>query len=149
MWVRSQKEIDSLMKLQKIRLIADSYGIYMKPCRVGSLYIIPLFFWYDYSFGEPETELMNSWTDFYACKSPNGKSMKDVNDFFTSLNIEIQKNENDTIITFSHFLPSIGLLPAFIPIEKRFIYPVMGSTLLMDNIKKSKLFNSYLRAQSY
>ncbi len=136
LWVRFDNEINSFMKFQKIKKVADNYGIHMKPFSLGCLSIIPLLSWYDYTFGEPDKELINSWSDYFACRWPKGKDMNEINDFFISMNHEYLKTKNEKIISFSHFMPSISLLPSFIPSNKRFIYPVMGSALLMEQIKK-------------
>ncbi len=136
LWVRFEKKIDSFIKFKEIKLLANYYGVHMKPYSFKELSIVPLYSWYDYTFGEPSKELINSWTDFTACKWPFNYDVKSVNNYFNSINDEFIKVSNRKIISFSHFLPSIELMPSFIPKDKRFIYPVLGSTLLMKYIKQ-------------
>lgn len=136
LWVHYNRGIDSFMKLKEIELIADMYGIHMKSFKLRTVSIVPLFCWYDYSFGKPDTELINVWTDFIACRWPEGKDIYSINEYFISMNSQFLEERNEKIISFSHFLPSIEVMPQFIPQNKRFLYPVMGSSLLMDHIRK-------------
>lgn len=46
---------------------------------------------------------------------------------------------NKFIISFSHFVPRIDILPSSIPPSKRDLYPVLGSTLLEKQIRKPSL----------
>lgn len=41
-----------------------------------------------------------------------------------------------TVITFSHFLPRIDVMPHRIPDRRRFLYPVLGSSLLDRQIRR-------------
>lgn len=133
LWVRCRQEIDSLMKLGEIKAIASNCGVRMEPHDFGTLSIVPLYSWYDYTFGEPNQDLINMWTDFYACRWPEGYDVKKINAFLLSMNREFINVKNETIISFSHFLPSKELMPFT---KKQCIYPVMGSLLLKEQIKK-------------
>lgn len=134
LWVQAQDGINSIVKFQKICMLADKYNVKMKPCSYGNITIVPLFSWYDYSFGEPSMELMRSWNDYHACKWPNGYHEKRITEYFISMNDDYLYLKNDIVISFSHFLPSIDLMPFYIPESKRFVYPVLGTTLLQEQI---------------
>lgn len=136
LWVSHKSSVDSITKLEELKLIANSYGIHMKPYSFEGLSIVPLFSWYDYSFGKPSIELISSWRDYTACRWRGNNDVYEINQYFISMNSEFLNIENEMIISFSHFLPDIGLMPSYIPQHKRFIYPVLGSTLLMKDIKK-------------
>src|SRR5262249_30093521 len=77
--------------------------------------IIPLLAWYDYSFGEPNEELRSMWMDYRACRWPSGYTEEDVAAHFASFNDKQVSVAGATVITYSHFLPRIDLMPEFIP----------------------------------
>jgi hypothetical protein len=87
----------------------------MRTFRERGLSIIPLFAWYDYSFGEPSEELRSMWMDYRACRWPSGYTEKEVAARFAAFNDEQVSVAGDTVITYSHFLPRIDLMPEFIP----------------------------------
>ncbi len=130
LWVRCRQKIDSLMKLREIKSIAGNCGVHMEPRDFGALSIVPLYSWYDYTFGEPNQDLINVWADFYACRWPEGYGVKEINSFLLSMNREFMDVKNEIIISFSHFLPSMELMPLM-----KNIYPVMGSLLLKEQVK--------------
>ena len=136
LWVLRNREKDSFEKFSIIKKIAHNHGIRMKPCHFGLLSIIPLFGWYDYSFGEPSDEVSNIWVDYFACKWPNDFDELRITRFFTFINEKFLNIKNEFIISFSHFLPRIDIMPSFIPSDKRIIYPVLGSLLLEQQIRK-------------
>lgn len=137
LWMhRSPAASDSLEKLRLIRAIAADCGIQMEPHHQGPLSIIPLYGWYDYSFGDPTPETFESWVDFIACKWPEGSDEKQITRHFTTMNEPFLNITNQFIISFSHFLPRIDLMPDFIPANKRSIYPVLGTALLETQIRR-------------
>ena len=135
LWVLNNKKNDSFDKFNTIKQIADNYGIQMKPAAFGSLSIIPLFGWYDYSFGRLSENLLNSWSDFTACRWPPNFDNKNVTNYFIAMNEDNLKIKNDFIISFSHFMPRIDLMPCYIPLSKRIIYPVLGTSLLEKQVR--------------
>jgi len=122
----------------------------MTPLHLRKVSIIPLFGWYDYSFGLPFPETLEIWTDFTACRWPQGLDEKAVTQYFIKMN-EQYINEKDSrdrrkdfmeygvnrnVISFSHFLPSIDLMPSYITADKRILYPVLGSSLLEHQVRR-------------
>jgi len=51
------------------------------------------------------------------------------------MNGDVLSISNDRVITFSHFMPRIDLMPSIIPEKKRFLYPVLGTTILEKQIR--------------
>ena len=43
---------------------------------------------------------------------------------------------NEVVISYSHFLPRIDVMPSYIPEDRRRIYPVLGSDLLGEQVKQ-------------
>jgi predicted phosphodiesterase len=116
-----------------IRTIAQNCGIIMEPAHFNSLTIIPLSGWYDYSFGEPSEELFDMWVDYSACKWPEGYDMAGITKTFIAMNSGYESISNEFLISFSHFVPRIDVMPYFIPQHKKIIFPVLG-TVLLENI---------------
>jgi Icc-related predicted phosphoesterase len=135
LWVSRDKTYNSFEKYRQICNVAVEQGISIQPFHVGSLSIVPLLGWYDFSFAEPTKELMDAWTDFHACSWPNELKPADINEYFLNKNTDNLKLANDTLISFSHFLPRIDLLPEYIPQKYHYIYPVLGSELLEKQIR--------------
>lgn len=120
----------SLDKFHEVAATARDCGASMEPFRAEHIYIAPLLSWYDFSFGEPGAELRRLWMDFRACRWPPGFAPADVAAHFAALNGRTVPDDATTIITFSHFLPRIDLVPSFVPNRHRMLDPVLGSALL-------------------
>jgi Icc-related predicted phosphoesterase len=137
LWVIRDANIrTSLEKYRRVRSLAVECGIAVEPRSYGPLSIVPLLGWYDYSFGEITPELEQAWVDFQACVWPQGFTPAEVASFFVKLNEPSLTIRNDVVISFSHFLPRIDLMPSFIPRGRRIFYPVLGTTLLEEQIRR-------------
>ncbi len=137
LWVRNRiLNMNSFEKLQTIRNIAYDCGIIMQPYTYKTLTVIPLYGWYDFSFGKPDEETVLKWADFTLCKWPDSHGLKEITKEFLRFNNEYLNLKNENIITFSHFLPDINVMPCFIPASKRDIYPMLGSDLLGKQVEK-------------
>lgn len=128
----------SIDKFYSVCEIAAGFGVGMQPFHVGQLSIVPLLSWYDFSFGQPSGGLMTAWMDFHVCKWPTGFDNNKITDFFIKQNEPSLAVTNKTVITFSHFLPRIDLMPSFIPPQHRVLYPVLGSNLIDKQIRQLK-----------
>lgn len=137
LWVRGERERSSFDKFRQLCAIAADSGASMRSFHHGSLSIVPLLGWYDYSFGEPGAELLERWMDFRACRWPDMHA-RDVAAHFCAMNESELAVRNDTVISFSHFLPRIDLMPRFIPHRQQFLYPILGSELLEQQIRRLK-----------
>ncbi|GLQ97196.1 metallophosphoesterase [Dyella mobilis] len=139
LWVHREGLGDSFEKFHAVRDIASSRGIHLTPFRHGGLAIVPLLGWYDYSFGIPGDYLKNAWTDYRACRWPEGWDDAAVTRWFVERNPtrscpELERASK--IITFSHFLPRIDVMPERIPEKHRQLYPILGTTLLDEQLRE-------------
>ncbi|MFL0801960.1 MAG: metallophosphoesterase [Agarilytica sp.] len=129
-WVNKERPFCSLEKFHQTLALAKSFGIVTERAKVGDYVIHPLFSWYDYSFGAPSDYIKMAWMDFKRCQWPDFLTHpKEISDHFLSLNalpIPTQ-GEAQNVITFSHFLPRIDLMPAYIPAKMQELYAVLGS----------------------
>jgi predicted phosphodiesterase len=136
LWVHRNGGYNSLEQFQAVKKLAGDSGIRTEPAHFGPLSIIPLFGWYDYSFGQPSTEIFKVWLDYTACTWPDDFDEPKITQHFIAMNEPYLDIKNQTIISFSHFLPRIDLMPFLIPPGKRTLYPVLGSSLLEQQIRK-------------
>lgn len=137
LWViRDPAHINSLDKFDLIKAVIEACGASMDAEIVDGVSIIPLFGWYDGSFGLLGPELAEVWMDFRACRWPVLWSETEITDHFIRLN-DVQKIDKAQVtISFSHFLPRIDLMPWCIPPALRKIYPVLGSSRLERLIRE-------------
>jgi len=136
LWVlRDSHSKTSLEKFLTVSSLVAFCGASMQIFNENRLMIVPLLGWYDYSFGEPSEELKSIWMDYHACRWPNGFTEKDAAEYFAKRNSEQADKESDTVITFSHFLPRIDIMPDFIPDAMKLLYPVLGSTQLERQLR--------------
>lgn len=138
LWVRetSREENNSIDKFFKLLALGSECGVITEQRCVNNLRIIPLFSWYDLSFGKLSDNLFTKWMDFSHCKWPDNLDTPAAqNSFFLQKNPIEEKPADQTVITFSHFLPRIDLMPGYIPHKFRDIYPVLGSPLLDQQIR--------------
>ncbi len=139
LWVFRNPIKDSLQKFELIKTSAQNCGIRMEPLYFDTVLIVPLFGWYDYSFGQPTIETYEAWMDYSACKWPDNWQVDKITNYFISINeprLKTNNRENlTTIVSFSHFLPRIDLLPFYIPLNKRYLNPVLGTSLLEKQIR--------------
>jgi len=136
LWVvRESRDKTSLQKFQDVSAVVEASGASMQSFCERSVSIIPLLGWYDYSFGEPSEELKSMWMDYRACRWPAHFDMREVAAYFAALNHDPVVLANK-VITFSHFLPRIDVMPRFIPKDKQILYPILGSTLLERQLRR-------------
>jgi predicted phosphodiesterase len=136
LWVHRNGGGDSLAHFLLLQQVADDYGIRMAPAHLGDISIVPLFGWYDYSFGRPSQAILKAWVDFAACKWPDDFDESDITRYFISMNEAHLDVSNQTVISFSHFMPRIDLMPDGVPADKRFLYPVLGTTQLEAQVRQ-------------
>ena len=136
LWVlRDREPGNSLEKYQQVCTVVEQAGGSLQVFRRNGLCIVPLLGWYDYSFGQPSQDLRDRWIDYRACAWPEDLPEERIAAHFTQLNPLPALHESDTVITFSHFLPRIDVMPHYIPEDKRFLYPVLGSSLLETQLR--------------
>lgn len=136
LWIKRNSIKDSIKKYDIIKVLAKNTGVEMETFVDSEVAIVPLLGWYDYSFGEPCEQILGAWRDFDQCKWPYEFSAEKITNYFCEKNNEINKIETKYIISFSHFLPRIDLMPFYIPVSKRIFYPVLGSVLIENKIRE-------------
>lgn len=135
LWISQDCSRHSIEKLEKINKIASNFSISLSPYHSNNLSVVPLFSWYDFSFAKPCNKLKDSWMDFKKCVWPGDIQPSDVNTYFLEKNKPHLDISNQTVISFSHFLPRIDLMPMYIPAAFQYIYPVLGSKDLEKQIR--------------
>lgn len=137
LWVIGEdREKNSLQKFDDVCSAVESSGASMLAFHERGVSIIPLLAWYDYSFGEPSVELRSIWMDYRACRWPSGFTEKDIAAHFAAFNNKQVSLAGDKVITYSHFLPRIDLMPGFIPSAKKLLYPILGSAQLECQLRR-------------
>ncbi len=136
LWVRKSNFSTSFDKFEKICEIARKHNICVDAYHIDSLSLVPLLGWYDFSFGQPDEQLNNAWMDFTACKWPEDLSIPEVARTFVEKNNALLNTCNQTVISFSHFLPRIDLMPSYIPESFRYLNPILGSALIEEQIRE-------------
>ncbi len=136
LWVARNDGDCSLEKFHQLIDIAEENEIHTEPVSFEDITIVPLFGWYDYSFGSPSQELTKSWVDYSACKWPDDFTEEKLTKHFLALNTLPTNTVGQTIISFSHFLPRIDIMPSFIPVYRRIVYPVLGTSSLDLQIRE-------------
>ena len=136
LWLRGNRHDCSLEKFEDVIALANDCGIETGVLALGRLSIVPLLGWYDFSFGAASRNLRLAWRDFHLCGWP--ERMQDeqaITEYFLSRNEPYLQHRNDFVISFSHFLPRIDVMPDRIPQDRRIVYPVLGSTRLGEQVK--------------
>jgi predicted phosphodiesterase len=139
LWVHREDIHDSLEKFEAVCRVAHEQGIRMALYRKEGLAIVPMLGWYDYSFGTPSDYLKGAWADYRACRWPHGYDDGAVTRWFMERNPSASTPElagATKVITFSHFLPRIDLMPERIPEKHRRLYPILGSIQLDAQIRQ-------------
>ncbi len=136
LWVEKGSIDCSLEKFCAVESLCADLGVHTRPVDIEGLSIVPLYSWYDFSFGQPDAYLRRAWRDFRACRWPDHLQDHDsVAEYFLSLNHPRLQVHNDMVISFSHFLPRIDVMPARIPEKRRKVYPVLGSNRLGQQVE--------------
>jgi len=137
LWTTRERMRDSFEKLEAVSDAANEHGVRTDIFRADDLAIVPLLGWYDYSFGAADDYLKSAWADYRACQWPEHDDAA-LTKFFTKRNptpLSASLQDATQIITFSHFLPRIDLMPERIPDKHRKIYPVLGTSVLDEQLR--------------
>ena len=136
-WVtRVDQPADSLTKFRVVCRIAEENGALINPYHFGQLSVVPLLSWYDFSFGAPDVDLKHSWMDFQVCRWPDRWGMDDVTSYFLGLNNYRRRDDDEIVISFSHFLPRIDVISNLVRGRHRSLFPVLGTTRLEGQIRE-------------
>lgn len=138
LWINRERLPDSFAKLDAVLAATREHGVRTDIYREGELAIVPLLGWYDYSFGTADDYLKAAWADYRNCQWPGHDDIS-LTRFFTEQNpstLSSALQDAQRIITFSHFLPRIDVMPGRIPEKHRKIYPVLGTTILESQLRE-------------
>lgn len=140
-WViRDDRAKQSLQKFDEVRAAAENSGVSLDPYREPGLAILPILGWYDYSFGQPDEDLRAMWMDFRACRWPPGYDAARIAEHFDAAN-DIHRaptpGPDDLIVTFSHFLPRIDVMPWYVPPTSRMLFPILGSDRIERQLRRA------------
>jgi predicted phosphodiesterase len=136
LWVREDGSLNSLDKFAQVCALAVDHGVSMTPLHQEALSIVPLLGWYDFSFGEPSADVRRRWMDFRACKWPDGQGPHEITDYFLTLNEPSLPETGGSVISFSHFLPRIDIIPLTASVQHRMLRPVLGTTRLDEQVRR-------------
>ena len=139
LWVHRGDYVCSLEKKAAVYSLCAELEIDTERFSLQDVDFVPLQSWYDFSFGKPDANLNRAWRDFRACQWPeNLNDAQAVSAHFLARNepaLEM-KRTGKTLISCSHFLPTLALMPNWIPESRRRVYPVLGSTALGEQIRR-------------
>ncbi len=139
LWVQRDGYDCSLEKFAAVNALCSRQGVETQAVVLSGIGFVPLLGWYDYSFASPGRELRLGWRDYKACRWPSHlDSCTAINDHFLELNEPRLEFVAETVISFSHFVPTIEVMPKQIPQHRRTVYPVLGSEKLGKQVKKLK-----------
>lgn len=135
LWVLGEPGRTSLDKFEEVQRTAAECGVQTAACRIGDTLLVPLLGWYDYSFGVPSEELLRTWADYRACRWPDLETAE-VALLFERMNRLPARNDAKTVISCSHFLPRIDLVPSYVPARHRVLDPVLGSVRIEQQLRR-------------
>ncbi len=137
LWIYKKDYPDSIEKFFALSEMALSFELQIEPRAYEGVSIVPLLSWYDYSFGKPSDELQRRWNDFRYCRWPNDYDNAKITDFFLEQNKpDLQHKDGARVITLSHFMPRLDLLPAFLRFRGYLYAPVLGSSKIDGVIRE-------------
>ena len=137
LWLREEDVNCSLEKFKVIMNLCESLGVKTEVTHFGEVSVVPLYSWYDFSFGQPGRHLLRAWRDFRECRWPEYlDGAEAISNHFLAMNTGRLLVSNRKVISFSHFMPRIDLMPERIPEKRRMVYPVLGSESLGKQVSQ-------------
>ena len=137
LWLREEDVNCSLEKFKVIMNLCESLGVKTEVTHFGEVSVVPLYSWYDFSFGQPGRHLLRAWRDFRECRWPEYlDGAEAISNYFLGMNTGRLLVSNRKVISFSHFMPRIDLMPERIPEKRRMVYPVLGSESLGKQVSQ-------------
>ncbi len=139
LWVKGSEFNCSLEKFAAIKDLCKEIQVISECHREGDITFVPLYSWYDYSFAAFDEKLKRAWRDYRCCVWPAYlNDNPQINKHFLEMNLPVLQQTNKVVISYSHFVPRIDLMPKRIPLKKRNIYPVLGSVSLGMQVTQLK-----------
>lgn len=136
LWLRNSGYADSLEKFRAVLDLCDALGVQTQPYqyegRSSSVWLVPLFSWYQLPEGGQDTLFIPKtgeswaqcgWMDTVLCRWPDDFAERLISpaDYFLSLNEAVlSASYTAPIISFSHFLPRRELIFSDTAMAKRY-----------------------------
>jgi Icc-related predicted phosphoesterase len=133
-WLTKGEEMNSLDKFHQLLSLAEDLGVQTTPFVSPNLSIVPIFSWYDFSFGKPSATIRKAWVDFKACKWTMEEEA--LTNYFLALNEPHLNQTSKAIISFSHFVPRMDLIPRNVPKIVKALLPVLGSSKIETQLQQ-------------
>lgn len=135
-WVHRSQFSSSLEKFYWVLNKAHELGVTIERVTLDDIDIVPLYSWYDFSFAPLNEQLEEYWSDFRFCRWP--MPVSEVAAHFHSMN---EATLRETVqcqrrISVSHFMPRLDLLPNYIPARFNYLWPVLGSKMLGQQVER-------------
>ena len=127
-WLTKQDQGTSLDKFYYLLERLETMGVQTTTWQSSELAIVPLWSWYDYTFGQPSATIKRAWMDFKRCQW--SIDMPALTNYFLERNDCSLANAQVPIISFSHFMPYADLMPPQPPKVVAALMPVFGSEQL-------------------
>lgn len=141
LWVRQPGDpSDSMDKLEQLHALARRSGVHMGPVQHAVWRIVPLLGWYDHSFGAPSAKLRAVWMDYRCCRWPDAADDAGIDAHLQrrcASRAEPPQSDQATqrVVTMSHFMPRLDLLPSRVPSDFDYLHPVLGNTRLDTRLR--------------
>ena len=132
LWIRKTSDAygqeNSISKFHAVVALCDAIGVYIRPvkvqcCNNTSAWVVPIYSWYAQPEDDPNNSLYIArdtedaefskrvWMDNHMCKWPS--LQRTVSQHFAELSEKfVNRNYDAPVISFSHFLPRLELIPA-------------------------------------
>ena len=139
-WV-GNGHVTSIDKFEGLLRLCETLGVHVRPARVGEIWLVPLFSWYAPDFdddGHEYTAQLVAWTDFYACRWPKG--LTNLAEYFYKMNQPHIRQYDGPVISFSHFVPRLELLPPREYLFFKALPQVAGSHLIERQIRQLRSY---------
>ena len=139
LWVAKEGH-SSLDKFDQIVSLCQELRIYTVPKLVEGVWVVPLFSWYERAFypeGDHRAPELEAWGDFHLCQWPMqiDHSLFDPCKYFIGLNGWKIKAYDRPVISFSHFVPRLDLLPPPHVLTYKSLPLVSGSAKIEEIIR--------------
>lgn len=135
LWVAGRRQNNSIEKFHEVLTIARSCGVRTEVLDLDTVSIVPLLAWYDHSYGEPNEELLQRWSDYHLCSWPEQFDQRRITEYFLAQNVRHLKPRPQPVISFSHFVPRSDFLPDA-GSSRGFLRPVLGTDLIDAQIRE-------------
>ncbi|HET6229087.1 MAG TPA: metallophosphoesterase [Longimicrobiaceae bacterium] len=135
LWVRNDAR-DSVQKFAAVLELCDSLGVRTRPARAAGRWVVPLFSWYTADFdrhGSAAQAELDAWSDFYFCHWPASVPRPD--EYFAALNARHVRRYDAPVVSFSHFVPRLDLLPPVRYLGFKGLPRVAGSERIEEQIR--------------